>query len=125
MLQVCVPAEPSSLTGQPVDPSALGSSFAFDVYKDSALISQHTGADSSLDSVCVPKAASNAKEFQTGNFIGGGILLNWIGVGCTGCPGNPGTPTGPPNPQPGGQPGTTSAAPNPNDTLETLGGAGK
>jgi hypothetical protein len=79
----------------------------------------------SLDSVCVQNAGPGDKEFQTSNFIGGGILLNWIGVDCDGCLGNPGTPTGPPNPQSAGQPGTTSAAPNPNNPLESLDGAGK
>ena len=102
-LQVCVPGQPSSPTGTPLSPGAVGSSFAFDIYKDGSLVSQHTGASSALDSVCVANSVSGAVEFQTNNFIGGGILINWIGVGCTTCPGSPSTPTGPPNPQPGNQ----------------------
>ncbi len=80
----------------------MGSSFAFDVYKDGALLSQHTGADSALSSVCVKDSVPGALEFQTSNFIGGAVLINWLGVGCASCPGSPSTPTGPPNPPPGG-----------------------
>ena len=101
MLQVCVPGQPSSPTGTPLSAKAVGSSFAFDVYKDGSLVSQHTGASSALDAVCVSKSVPGAVEFQTSNFIGGGILINWLGVGCTTCPGSPSTPTGPANPQPG------------------------
>ena len=101
MLQVCVPGQPSSPTGTPLSAKAVGSSFAFDVYKDGLLVSQHTGASSALDAVCVSNSVPGAVEFQTSNFIGGGILINWLGVGCTTCPGPPSTPTGPANPQPG------------------------
>lgn len=98
MLQVCVPGQLSSPTGTPLSSGAVGSSFAFDVYKDGSLISQHTGASSALDSVCVSGSVPGAVEFQTNNFIGGGILMNWIGVGCSTCPGYPSGPTGSPNP---------------------------
>ena len=97
-----MPGQPSSPTGMPLNSGVVGPSFAFDIYKDGSLISQHTGADSALNSVCVPGSVQGAVEFQSNNFNGGGILINWLGVGCETCPGSTTTPSGPPNPQLGG-----------------------
>ncbi|BDA48525.1 hypothetical protein COCOBI_12-2050 [Coccomyxa sp. Obi] len=60
-------------------PFALGTQFAFDMWKDHTLVGQHIGSSPNAQGVCVTGQDSTRgnPQFQTGDYVNGGVIVFW------------------------------------------------